>query len=87
MGSCVVWTDVCLKVRGTWNGGVVWLGDSMIDVLRSIHKDLLHCHQFYRLPVFLLQHSFAASGAKIVFACVFRSVKTAFRNPAFIHLL
>lgn len=59
----------------------------MIDVLRSIRNDLLHCHQFYKLLVFLLQSTFASSGAKIVFACVFKSAKTAFRNPAFTHLV
>lgn len=50
-----------------WNGSVVWLGVSMIDGLRSIHKGLLHCHQFYKLLVFLLQCSFAYSCIKTVF--------------------
>lgn len=39
----------------------------MIDMLRSIRKDLLHSHQFYKLLVFLLQYSFASSGVKTVF--------------------
>lgn len=82
-----MWTDVCLKVLGRWNGCVMWLGVRVIDVLRSIHKDLVHCHQFYKLLVFLLQYSLASSGAEIVFACVFRSVKTASRKPALIYLL
>lgn len=59
----------------------------MIDVLKSIHKDLLHCHQFYKLLVFLLQYSLASSGAEIMFACVFKSMKTASRKHAFIHLV
>jgi len=58
-------TDVCLKVRGRWNGGVVWLGDSVIDALRSVRKGVLHCQQFYRLPVLLLRRSFASAGAKV----------------------
>lgn len=63
----MVWNHVCLKVRRLWNGGVVWLRVSMIDGLGSIRKGLLHCHQFYKLLVFLLQYSFSYSCVKAVF--------------------
>lgn len=38
----------------------------MIDGLRSILKGLLHCHQFYKLFVFLLQYNFSYSCVKAV---------------------
>lgn len=39
----------------------------MIDGLRSVCKGLLHCHQFYKLLVFLLQYSFSCSCVKAEF--------------------
>lgn len=39
----------------------------MINGLGSIRKGLLHCHQFYKLLVFLLQYSFSYSCVEAVF--------------------